>query len=270
MSKIDGQVALVTGAGRGIGRGIARTLAAEGAAVALAARTASQLEDLAREIREAGGTALVLPLDVTDRAAVEAGAARVAAELGPISFLVNNAGVDKPWGPIGAADPDEWWQAQNVHVRGALLFMHAVLPQMQQAGRGRIVNMASAAAQIVGPNTSAYCVAKATLVRLTEHVDAEQKDSGIRAFTGHPGTLATDMLNDTLADADAARYAPHLIDFLQRFREIDTTNEEARLAMQMVAVAAGDHDDAAGRYIDFEQEFRPAGFGPPPELTSAV
>lgn len=270
MGMLAGQVALVTGAGRGIGRGIARALAAEGAAVALVARTASQLEALAAEIRAGGGTALVLPLDVTDRAAVEAAAARTLAELGPVSFLVNNAGVDKPWGPIGVADPDEWWQAQNVHVRGALLFMHAVLPQMQQAGRGRIVNMASAAANIVGPATSAYCVAKATLVRLTEHVDAEQKVGGIRAFTGHPGTLATEMLNDTLADPDAALHAPHLITFLQNFLTIDTTNEEARLAAQMVEIAAGQHDEAAGRYIDFEQEFRPAGFGPPPEMTSAV
>lgn len=270
MGAIAGQVALVTGAGRGIGRGIATALAAQGAAVALVARTASQLEELASAIRAAGGTALVLPLDVTDRAAVEAAATRTLAELGPISFLVNNAGVDKPWGPIGVADPDAWWHAQDVHVRGALLFMHAVLPQMQAAGRGRIVNMASAAAQIVGPNTSAYCVAKATLVRLTEHVDAEQKDRGIRAFTGHPGTLATEMLNDTLADPDAALHAPHLIEFLQNFRTIDTSNEEARLAAQMVAIAAGQHDDAAGRYVDFEQEFRPAGFGPPPDLTSAV
>jgi NAD(P)-dependent dehydrogenase (short-subunit alcohol dehydrogenase family) len=263
---LDGQVAIVTGAGRGIGRGIALDLAKAGAKVALVARSAGQLDAVAAEITRLGGTAIALPCDVTDRSAVEGVVATVAKRFGRIDFLLNNAGVDHPYGPIGVADPDDWWHAQNVHVRGALLFMHACLPHMHKAGRGRIVNMASLAATMIGPGTSAYCTAKASLVRLTEHVDAEQKDNGTRAFTGHPGTIVTEMMHDTLSDPDAIKYAPHIIGYLTPFLAIDTSGEAARLGAQMVEIAAGLRDDAAGRYVDFEQEIRPERFGPPPAM----
>jgi NAD(P)-dependent dehydrogenase (short-subunit alcohol dehydrogenase family) len=154
-------------------------------------------------------------------------------------------------------------------VRGALLFVHACLPVMQKAGRGRIVNMASLAATMIGPGTSAYCVAKATLVRLTEHIDAEQRDNGVRAFTGHPGTIVTEMMHDTLRDPGAIRYAPHIIAYLTPFLSVDTSREAARLGAQMVEIAAGQRDAEAGRYIDFEQEMRPAAFGPPPPLAAS-
>jgi NAD(P)-dependent dehydrogenase (short-subunit alcohol dehydrogenase family) len=110
-----------------------------------------------------------------------------------VSILVNNAGLAGPFGPIGVVDPDAWWRAQGVHVRGALLFMHMVLPAMREQGMGCIVNIASRGGLMVGPNLSAYCVAKATVIRLTEHVDAEAKGDGVRAFVVQPGTILTDM-----------------------------------------------------------------------------
>lgn len=254
MGKLDGQVVIVTGAGRGIGRGLATAIAAAGAKVALVARTAAQLESVADEIRDAGGEAIVIPTDVTDRAAVEAAVQATVDAFGPVTTLVNNAGSDRPWGPVAVADPDEWWRMQEVHVKGALLFMHAVIPIMEQAGRGRIINMASAAAVIIGKNTSAYCVAKATLLRLTEHVDVEIKDAGLAAFCVHPGTIVTDMMHESINDPDAKRWAPEVIGYLESMLDVDTSGEQARLERQIVALAAGDHDDASGRYIDLEKE----------------
>lgn len=257
MGRLSGETAIVTGAGRGLGEQIAVDLAAEGAAVGLVARSRGQLEAVAARIESAGGRALVLPLDVTDRPAVEAAVAETAGRFGPVSVLVNNAGVDTPFGPVSVADPDEWWHAQNVHVRGALLFMHACLPSMQARRRGRIINMTSLAAIVIGPNTSAYCCAKAALLRLTEHVDAEIKPHGLAAFCTHPGTIVTEMMHHTLGDADARQWAGEMLAHLERFAGTDTTPELRRVGRQLANLAAGDHDDHAGRYIDLEQELRP-------------
>ena len=185
--------------------------------------------------------------------------AQAQATLGPISVLVHNAGVDKPFGPIGVYDPDDWWRAQNVHVRGALLFMHACLPAMRAARRGRIINMASAAAVIVGANTSAYCCAKAALVRLTEHVDQEIKPHGLCAFAVQPGTIATQMMDDSLSDPVAQEWAPGMMAQLEHFKALDPEPELRRLGRQFVALACGDHDAASGRYIDLEAELLPVG-----------
>jgi NAD(P)-dependent dehydrogenase (short-subunit alcohol dehydrogenase family) len=255
--RMVGDVAIVTGAGRGIGKQIALEFAREGAAVALVARSRDQLAEAAAEIAALGGRALVLPVDVLDLQAVEAAVAETTARFGRVTVLVNNAGTDRPFGPVSVADPDEWWHAQKVHVRGPLYFMRSCLPAMQEAGRGRIINMSSAAATMVGANTSAYCVAKATLGRLTEHVDLENRSYGVRAFATHPGTIVTDMMRNSLSDPEARKWAPEMIAYLETFRDVDTTPELVRLGKQMVAIACGDHDDAAGRYIDLDTELRP-------------
>src|SRR5207302_10499867 len=113
---------------------------------------------------------------------VEAAVGRAQAAFGPVSILVNNAGQAVPYGPIGVVDPDEWWQSQAVNVRGALLFMHSVIPGMRDRRQGRIINMVSAAVLGALAGASAYGVAKMTLLRLTEHVAREIQDAGLSAF----------------------------------------------------------------------------------------
>jgi len=251
---LSNRVAIVTGGGRGLGRGIALELAHAGAAVAVVSRTRSQLDAVVGEITTGGGRALPIVADVTDRAAVEAGVREVQGVLGPVSILVNNAGLAGPYGPIGVVDPDDWWSAQAIHVRGTLLFMHAVLPDMRERRAGCIVNIASRGGIVVGPNLSAYCVAKATAIRLTEHVDAEAKADGVRAFVVQPGTIMTDMARDSINDPNARKWVPFLIDDLKAIADQDPAPQLERLGRQVVALASGRYDALAGAYLDLEED----------------
>lgn len=251
---VNGEVAIVTGSGRGIGRQVAIDLAAAGAAVGLVARSEAQLREVAGRIESSGGRALVLPADVTDRVAIEAAIRRVEARFGPVTIAVNNAGVDRPFGPVETVDPGEWWHAQAIHVLGPYTVMHAVIPGMRRSGRGRLINVVSSASNIVGPNTSSYCVAKATLLRLTEHVDAEIREAGLRAFAVDPGTIMTAMGRAAIDDPEARKYAQPLVEHLEMFRDVDPEPGLQRLGRMFVALASGRFDALAGRYLDLTIE----------------
>src|SRR5258708_33512645 len=140
---LTGQIAIVTGGGRGLGRVMAQALAAAGAAVAVVARSKVELTEISHVIDQDGGRAIAVPVDVTDRDAVERMVQDVEGKLGPVDLLVNNAGVIGPIGPIWDIDPDDWWHAINVDLRGPFLCARAVLPSMIQRRRGRIINVAS-------------------------------------------------------------------------------------------------------------------------------
>lgn len=252
--ELESGVAIVTGGGRGIGKSIALEIARAGASVAVVSRTRSQLEEVVEEIKALGSEAIAIVADVSDRQAVEQGVQATEAQFGPISILVNNAGLAGPFGPIGIVDPDAWWSAQAVHVRGTLLFMSAVLPAMREQGSGCIVNISSRGGLMVGPNLSAYCVAKATVIRLTEHVDAEAKSDGVRAFVVQPGTIATDMARDSINDPEAKKWVPFLVDDLESIIDEDPEPKLTRLGKQIVALASGDYDPLAGAYLDLEED----------------
>jgi len=250
MSSLARQSAIVTGAGRGIGRSIALRLAAEGARVTLVARSSGQLEETADRIRRAGGEALVFAADVTSRDAVTAAAQAAAATFGPVSILVNNAGIPGPYGPIGVIDPGEWWAAQEVNVLAALLFMSAVMPGMRAAGGGRIVNIVSSAGIEPVPHLSAYAVSKCTVIRLTETVDLESRGAGVRAFALHPGTITTQMSHATVSSAQAQRWLPEGVQMLKSRAPEDSARDLTRCCEVVAALAAGKYDALGGRYLD--------------------
>jgi NAD(P)-dependent dehydrogenase (short-subunit alcohol dehydrogenase family) len=250
MRALVGQSALVTGAGRGIGKALALRLAAEGAYVTLTARTLPQLKAVAAEINSHGGQALPVAADVTDDSAVHRVAAAASERFGPVSVLVNNAGLGDPFGPVGDIDPLEWWATQKVHVLGSLLFMRSVIPGMRARGGGRIINIVSRAGLQPIPNMSAYAVAKCTAIRLIEQVDLEERPNNVRAFALQPGTIITDMALETMASPEAQRYIPEGIAMLRGLTPGSSDADLQRTCEVVTNLASGSYDALAGQYLD--------------------
>jgi NAD(P)-dependent dehydrogenase (short-subunit alcohol dehydrogenase family) len=201
-------VALVTGAGRGFGRAIALKLAQEGHAVALVARTAREIEAVAREITAAGGSALALPADVTDPHAVGPVVAATASQLGPITLLVSNAGTPGPFGPIWSVDREAWWASQALHIRAPMLLLSTTLPGMLERRAGRIIVVSALASRMAAAHLSAYCTGKIAQTRLVEQVALEAGPQGIAAFAIDPGFVFTQLAAETMNSPDAQRWLP--------------------------------------------------------------
>ncbi|SNR39132.1 3-ketoacyl-ACP reductase [Hymenobacter mucosus] len=202
MESLAGKNALVTGAGKGIGRAIAVALAQEGANVALLARTESQLRDVAQEIEQLGGKAVVVTADIADRTAVEAAVAQAATTLGSIDILINNAGIGT-FAKLVDMDPAEWEKIIQVNLMGTYYATRAVLPQMIARETGDIINIASTAGQRGAATTSAYSASKFAIMGLTESLMQEVRKHNIRVTALTPSTVATELaINNKLTDGN--------------------------------------------------------------------
>ncbi|HET9923733.1 MAG TPA: SDR family oxidoreductase [Methylomirabilota bacterium] len=190
--KLAGQVAVVTGAGRGIGRAVAATLAREGAAVALAARSTAELEAVAREIERAGGRALTMPTDVRHEGAVEALARRVLGEWQRVDVLVNAAGV-ATFAPVTDSKLDDWDQMLAVNLRGAVLCCRAILPAMTARHRGTIINVGSVVTSRSLTGSAAYTASKYGLLGFSRVLAEEMRPHGVRVGVLSAGATATSL-----------------------------------------------------------------------------
>jgi short-subunit dehydrogenase len=186
------RVAVVTGASSGIGAGLAAMLAAEGSRVALAARRGPELERVAKRIRGAGGVAVPVVTDLADDDSLANLVARARAELGPIDILVNSAGFAL-WKPLEATTLAEWDHTFAINLRAAAYLCAAVLPEMQARRFGRVINVGSEAGVAIVPGLAAYCVSKHALRALTEVIQDDNHDNGIKAWVICPGFVDTDM-----------------------------------------------------------------------------
>jgi 3-oxoacyl-[acyl-carrier protein] reductase len=227
--ELQGQVALVTGGGRGIGRNIALELAAAGATVAVAARSTDEITQTADEI---GGVAI--ECDVSDRASVERMVEQVESKYGRLDLLVSNAGISVSEDAAWELDPADWWRVFEVNVLGVYLCCRSVIPGMLARGGGRIVNVASGAAYLPGSSATAYSASKAAVHRFSETLALQLEPHGIPVFSISPGLVRTRMTG--------------------RFAE-DAPWTPPELAPRLVrALASGRLDGLAGRYLHAEHD----------------
>jgi NAD(P)-dependent dehydrogenase (short-subunit alcohol dehydrogenase family) len=187
---LRGRAALVTGASSGLGRATAIALAASDAHVALAARSAEDLETAQEEASMAGGRTLALPLDLAEGDDATRAVEQTIAAFGRIDVLVNAAGTDAP-GPVEELDVEGWDLTLSVNLRAPFMLSKAAFPHMREAGGGTIVNVSSVAGKKGWANASAYCASKFGLTGLTGALADEGREHSIRAVVLYPGAMAT-------------------------------------------------------------------------------
>ncbi|MER5195739.1 SDR family NAD(P)-dependent oxidoreductase [Streptomyces sp. NPDC002755] len=199
---LQGKVAVVTGGARGIGRGIATVLAAQGAAVAVWDLNTEGAEKTVAEIRAAGGTALAVGGDAADAAAVARSAARTRDELGPVTILVNNAGTTA-YEPFTQISEASWDRLIGINLKGPFLVTQELVPDMLEAGWGRIVNISSSSAQTGAPAMAHYAASKGGVIGLTRALAVEYIDKGITVNHVPPGFIDTPLVRQGPVDVDA-------------------------------------------------------------------
>jgi NAD(P)-dependent dehydrogenase (short-subunit alcohol dehydrogenase family) len=194
---LAGQVAVVTGAGRGIGRAIALTLAELGAHTVLCGRSREALEQTAAAIQNSGGQrstkSTVIECDVTDLHSVEALADRVERTFHRLDILVNNAGIGGAEGPLHQLAPDDWERVLNTNLRGVYYCIRSLAPLMMKSRSGHIINISSLAGKNALPNGAAYAASKWGLNGLTYSVAEELRAHNIRVSVICPGSVHTEF-----------------------------------------------------------------------------
>ena len=180
--------------------------------------------------------------------------AQTETRLGPIDFLVNNAGSAGVIGPIWETDPDDWWREVEVNLRGPLLCARALLPGMIARRRGRIVNMASGVGLTPFPYTSAYACSKAALIRLTDSLQEATASYGVMVFATGPGRVRTSMVDRMESSEAARRWLPRVRPDHPDYAKMPWAPPE-RIANLCVRLARGDGDTLGGRFIHVLYDF---------------
>src|ERR1051326_7447896 len=203
MKQLEGQIAVVTGAGRGIGRAIALKFAAEGADVVCVSRTAENSEKVAGEVRALGRKAWAYAVDVSDATAVTAAAEKILADCGKVDILVNNAGVTRDGLLMRMSDAD-WDAVLNTNLKGAFLVTKAFSRAMIKARAGRIINISSVIGLIGNAGQCNYAASKAGLIGFTQSCARELASRNITVNAIAPGFIETDMTAELKEEMKAA------------------------------------------------------------------
>jgi NAD(P)-dependent dehydrogenase (short-subunit alcohol dehydrogenase family) len=198
MGRLQGKVALVTGAARGIGKGIAVRFAQEGARVGVVDLNEAACQQAVDEIVAAGGEGLALGADITNEAQVDQAVSRLRQRFGVITVLVNNAAI-LPTGRLHETSPEDFDRCLAVNLRGTYLCCRAVIPEMLEVGKGSIIHMSSVTGILGLPGLAVYSATKAALSGLARAMSTDYARLGIRVNAVAPGTIDSPMLHDFLA-----------------------------------------------------------------------
>lgn len=245
MSKLQAKTVIVTGGAGGIGGATCRRFAAEGAQVAVFDMNLEAAEQVAADIRAAGGHAAAFRCDITDRAAVDAAVAATEAELGPVDVLVNNAGWDV-FKPFVKTVPAEWERLIAINLTGALHMLHAVLPGMSERKSGRIVNIASDAARGGSSGEAVYSACKGGLVALSKTLAREHARHNITVNVVCPGPTDTALLAGV---AEGARDPAKLIEAFRSAIPLGRLGQPDDLANAIVFFGSDDASFITGQVI---------------------
>ncbi len=235
--KLLDRVAVITGGGRGIGEAIALKFAHEGARLVLAARTEAELRTVQQRVRAQGGAAEIISADVANVHDVRRIVQLAHDVFGPVDILVNAAGTYGPIGPAWEVDVEAWIGALHVNLVGTFLCCHAVLAEMIQRRRGKIVNFSGGGATAPLARFSAYGAAKAGVVRFTETIAEEVKEYNVQINAVAPGMVDTHLQDAVLSAGDQA--GP-LIDRIRSLRERGEGGVSAELAAELVVFLASE------------------------------
>ncbi|WP_343556974.1 SDR family oxidoreductase [Sphingobacterium sp.] len=197
--ELKGKVALITGASSGIGEGVAKSLAAKGVKVGLAARGIEKLRTIEQEIKQNGGDAFSVKMDVADKASVHTGIQELLEHYNGVDILINNAGI-MPASDIDSFKIDEWDSMVNVNINGVLNVTAAVLPQMIEKRSGHIINLSSIAGRKLFKGLAVYCASKHFVAAFSDIMRMEiGKKHNIRVTSIQPGAVETNLY-DQISD----------------------------------------------------------------------
>jgi 2-hydroxycyclohexanecarboxyl-CoA dehydrogenase len=242
MTRLNGKVAIVTGAAQGIGRAIASRLAAEGAKVALADIQLDSAETAAAEIRLTGAQTIAVHLDVTKLDDAIAAADRVEHELGPIDILVNNAGWDALH-PFLETGPELWDKLIAINFRGVLNCCKAIAPLMQSRGSGKIVSISSDAARVGSTGEAVYAGCKAAIIGFSKTLARELAASHINVNVVCPGPTETALLKSAMAGREK------VLESMARGIPFRRLGQPADLVGAVAFFASSDSDFVTGQVL---------------------